>query len=152
MTYTILTSQKAQLTANEIVTFYQKVFPHFNWQESSVEEQLKDKHHFFLGLYLEKQLIGLISLSYLFETGEILNFGILPDYRRQGLGEKLIESSIKLLCQQKVETILLEVRKSNTPARRLYEKFGFKEISLRKHYYHHPTEDAVIYQKNLQNV
>ena len=43
---------------------------------------------------------------------------------------------------------MLEVRRSNIPAQKLYEKHGFKQIAIRNNYYDN-TEDALIYEKEL---
>jgi len=51
--------------------------------------------------------------------------------------------------QTKTDAIFLEVRASNTAARRLYENLGFKEAGCRKGYYTNPNEDAVLYSKIL---
>ena len=52
--------------------------------------------------------------------------------------------------EQKAEKISLEVRASNEPARALYEKWGFKAVGLRRNFYKAPTEDAVLYDKILE--
>ena len=53
-------------------------------------------------------------------------------------------------CKEKgAERMLLEVREKNSAARALYESFGFEQISVRKNYYSHPTEDAIIYRREL---
>jgi len=51
--------------------------------------------------------------------------------------------------QANSDAIFLEVRESNTGARRLYEEFGFRETGRRKAYYTNPSEDAVLYSKIL---
>lgn len=46
--------------------------------------------------------------------------------------------------------IFLEVRESNLPARRLYEKHGFRETARRRNYYQNPPEDAILYARPLE--
>ena len=72
---------------------------------------------------------------------EILNLAIAPAFRQLGLASVLLSSELQL-----GSTYLLEVRESNTAARRLYEKFGFREISRRTNYYRAPTETAIVMQ------
>jgi ribosomal-protein-alanine N-acetyltransferase len=55
----------------------------------------------------------------------------------------------KQLHQAAAESIYLEVRRSNQPARNLYEKWGFHQVGVRSGYYHNPSEDAILYKKNL---
>jgi len=47
--------------------------------------------------------------------------------------------------------LTLEVRKSNIPAQKLYEKFGFKKCGLRKNYYEN-KEDAILYQLERKDI
>ena len=41
------------------------------------------------------------------------------------------------------ERIILEVRESNVPAIGLYEKYGFKNVGIRKNFYHSPVENGI---------
>lgn len=81
----------------------------------------------------------------------VLNLCVAPEYRRQGLGRRLLEHLIRHCEQVGVETLFLEVRPSNLAAIELYSALGFNEIGLRKDYY--PTEmgreDAVMFAKCL---
>jgi len=51
--------------------------------------------------------------------------------------------------QTNSDAVFLEVRESNTAARRLYQKLGFEETGRRKSYYSNPVEDAVLYTRHL---
>ena len=62
-----------------------------------------------------------------------------------GIASLLISNLIQFCTENNITKILLEVRELNTPAQKLYEKFGFKKISIRKKYYN--NEDAYIYEK-----
>ncbi len=70
---------------------------------------------------------------------EILNLAISPDFRRQGLATLLLSNELS-----RDATYFLEVRESNAPARCLYEKLGFREVSRRTNYYQSPTETAIV--------
>ena len=48
-----------------------------------------------------------------------------------------------------IEFLNLEVRESNMPAIRFYEKFDFKRVGLRKNYYKNPMENALLMTKTL---
>ena len=75
---------------------------------------------------------------------EIYRVAVRGDKRRRGIGYRLLDYAIKTERGQGLETVFLEVRESNVPARNLYKAHGFKEIGERKNYYHNPTENAVI--------
>ena len=55
----------------------------------------------------------------------------------------------EFLSERGVADVYLEVRVSNTPARTLYEKLGFRAVGVRKKYYRLPVEDAVVMKKQL---
>ena len=67
-----------------------------------------------------------------------------PDWRRQRIGERLLLAFLDLAVDRGAHEATLEVRLSNLPARRLYEKFGFRPVGLRPRYYSDNGEDALI--------
>jgi len=68
--------------------------------------------------------------------GHIVSVAILPAYRRQGLATKLIEESTKALAAEyNAKEVILEVRITNQPAIKLYEKLGFRRIRILNAYY-----------------
>ena len=91
------------------------------------------------------EIIGYISFSYIFDI-EIEAIVVKSSYQRQGLGSILLDYIFNFACNNKINNIFLEVRKSNFAAISLYKKFGFKEISVRKNYYKN-NEDALILKK-----
>jgi ribosomal-protein-alanine N-acetyltransferase len=78
------------------------------------------------------------------DEGEILNLGVAPTHRRQGIGRALVERVLQELAGLGVRTVYLEVRASNASARQLYESLGFGEVARRARYYRRPVEDAVV--------
>lgn len=78
---------------------------------------------------------------------DILSIAVLPSFRRMGLGKMLMENIVKSAEKHGVSDIFLEVRKSNTSAISLYEKFGFEKIGERKNFYDLPREDAFLMRK-----
>jgi ribosomal-protein-alanine N-acetyltransferase len=78
------------------------------------------------------------------DEGHIITFAVHPAWRRQHIGEGLLLSFIDLAVDRGAHEATLEVRLSNLPARRLYEKFGFRPVGLRPRYYSDNGEDALI--------
>jgi len=89
--------------------------------------------------------VGYCEISRVLETADIINIEVQPSYRRQGIGREILTRIIEIACDCGVETITLEVRKSNVAAQSLYKSLGFSEISVREHYYP-DKEDAIIMQ------
>jgi ribosomal-protein-alanine N-acetyltransferase len=75
---------------------------------------------------------------------EIENVVVAREQQRRGLGSALVGRLLHEARESGITSALLEVRPSNTAARRLYEKMGFSEIGRRPDYYREPPEDALI--------
>ncbi|MEY3950853.1 MAG: ribosomal-protein-alanine N-acetyltransferase [Pseudomonadota bacterium] len=83
---------------------------------------------------------------------ELLNITVHPDYRKKGYAHKILEIMEDLALSRSMESIFLEVRYGNQPAKNLYQKFGFEQVGLRKDYYpliSGGREDAIIMKKTL---
>lgn len=120
------------------------------WSEASIIESIEKDYSIFLKAVADKKIVGYAGLYKTFEEGDITNIAVSDKYRRQGIGSKLIDAVFYECKKQKISNIMLEVRKSNAMAIRLYEKKGFKCIGVRKGFYQKPVEDAVIMKRELE--
>jgi [ribosomal protein S18]-alanine N-acetyltransferase len=77
------------------------------------------------------------------------NLAVHPGFRRGGLGRLLMGAILEVGANRGATAALLEVRRSNEAARRLYEGLGFHALATRRNYYSHPTEDALVMEKSL---
>lgn len=93
------------------------------------------------------ELIGICGLRNIAGEGEITNVAVRGDYRRKGIAELLLRETLKKGNEIGIRKFTLEVRSSNIPAIRLYEKLGFRSEGMRKNFYANPTEDALIMWK-----
>ena len=78
------------------------------------------------------------------DEAHITTFAVHPAWRRQRIGERLLLAFLDLAIDRRAREATLEVRLSNLPARRLYEKYGFRPVGLRPRYYSDDGEDALI--------
>lgn len=81
--------------------------------------------------------------------GELLRIAVLPDHRGNGLGKALLSEFLSEMKSRGIFTLFLEVRVSNATAISLYEGSGFEKYTVRRNYYKHPTEDAVMMRLDL---
>ena len=89
-------------------------------------------------------ILGYAGLLVILDEGYITNVAVLPEYRRQGIAGELLGVFRRFAEGNKLAFLTLEVRESNAAARALYAKYGYNEVGVRKNYYDHPKENAII--------
>ena len=89
-------------------------------------------------------VVGFAGIWTLADEVHITNIAVRNLYQRQGIGERLLIATIDLAAELKASLLTLEVRASNLPAQKLYEKYGFVQVGLRRGYYTDNREDAVL--------
>jgi len=94
----------------------------------------------YLGLWLNEDALQITTL------------GVASDHQGKGLGQSLVKYALEYALEKKVAVMTLEVRISNTKAIHLYEKNGFKKAAVRKQYYSHPDEDAILMMKTFEQL
>jgi ribosomal-protein-alanine N-acetyltransferase len=98
----------------------------------------------YLVARIDDRVVGYGGMWVIVDEAHITTFAVDPDWRRQGIGERLLLALLDLAGGRNAREATLEVRLSNLPARRLYEKYGFRPVGLRPRYYSDDNEDALI--------
>lgn len=114
------------------------------WSRQAFEESFENRFTKMLVAEDGDKVVGYSVIGLIVPDAEILNVAVDEAYRRQGIGEMLIDSLIALGDKEDVSDFFLEVRESNEPAIELYLKKGMEVIGKRKDYYQMPVEDAVL--------
>jgi len=78
------------------------------------------------------------------DEAHITTFAVLPEWRRRGVGGRLLLALMHVSIELGARVMTLEVRLSNHPARALYRQFGFRPVGIRPRYYSDNNEDALI--------
>ncbi len=100
--------------------------------KSDFEQNIFSKYF----IYIEKSnIIGFINYYDMYERFELAYIEVREEYRNRKIGSKLLERLIEIAKKNNVENITLEVNINNIYAIKLYEKYGFKKVALRKGYY-----------------
>lgn len=93
--------------------------------------------------------VGYAVPRYIADELEITNFAVDPDFRRMNVGSMMLGRILSDGEKRDVKYGYLEVRVGNLAAIKLYKKFGFNEVGLRKNYYSGINTDAIIMMKNF---
>ena len=119
----------------EIIEKVEKAFPTF-FSKSKILDDFKQNAFTKYFIYEEKSnIIGVVNYYDLYERFELSYIEVVPQYRNKKIGSLLIENLIRIAKEKGVNNITLEVNINNIYAIKLYEKYGFSVVAVRKGYY-----------------
>lgn len=120
------------------------------WSEKMFENELEnDKAMYFAAVDESGTAVAYGGFWIVCDEAQITNIAVHPKCRRCGIGEAILKKMIYTAKEKDAQTMMLEVRVSNEPAKLLYKKLGFKEDGIRKRYYS-DAEDALLMTKKLR--
>ena len=119
------------------------------WSERSIASELTNPLSYWLVALDGDRVAGYIGSQSVMGESDMMNVAVSPNYRRQGIGEGLVNALSAALKERGNACLTLEVRASNEPAISLYKKLGFQQVGRRPNYYRNPKEDALILKKML---
>lgn len=134
----------------------ERSWPHLShWSEDSYYRLVNDEG--FTASYLAEieeedtppLVAGFVIFHVAGSSSEVYNIAVDTRCARSGIGTHLMNTVMNESLKRYASRVLLEVRKSNTPAIRFYERFGFRILGERKDYYSNPIEDAYVMEKRL---
>lgn len=95
------------------------------------------------------EILGYCGFLFVLDEAEIPNVCVKASARCRGIGKQMMTVLIEEAKKLGMAMLYLEVRESNAPARALYQSLGFEENGIRKNFYEHPVEHAVLMSKAL---
>ena len=133
----------------QIIAFNRRCFsPADRWSEADWTELLEDERTLYYALLENGQIVGNI---FLYDwQGErdflkIMNLGVAPDRRGQGLACRLLQKAAEELEASTLTRCCGETRESNLTMRRVFERCGYRLNKTEESYYENPTESACKY-------
>lgn len=114
------------------------------WNIGMLESEVASDMTTYNLFLCDETVVGYYSYLHIFNEAHIMNVAILPEYQGLGYGNEMMKSLLETSEKQGLPNVTLEVRKSNTRAINLYEKYGFNLVGVRPRYYM-DGEDALIY-------
>jgi len=97
------------------------------------------------------KIVGFVIFHIAADVSEIYNIAVESSYARCGIGQQLMAAAIGESGRRKAVRVVLEVRKTNSPAINFYLKFEFKIAGERKNYYSNPIEDAYVMEHEISD-
>lgn len=120
------------------------------WSENAISGELINPLSLWVVAVDGKTVAGYVGSQSVLGEADMMNIAVCSEYRRRGIGERLIQELICRLKANDVHNLTLEVRASNDSAISLYRKLDFQQVGRRPNYYAKPKEDALILRKEWE--
>ena len=115
-----------------------------HWPESAFLNELANRCARYVVASIGEQVVGFAGMWVIMDEAHITTIGVLPEHRRRSIGERLLVRLLEAARALGARRATLEVRKSNGAATRLYEKYAFTSVAVRRGYYTETGEDALV--------
>ena len=122
------------------------------WTFTMLKQELENKNNLNSTYFVVKgneEIVGFAGIVKMVDEIDIMNIVVKKSKRKLGIGSALLQKIIEFSKEQKATSITLEVNYKNNTAIALYQKFGFKQVGLRKKYYHN-TDDAILMTLSIE--
>ena len=119
------------------------------WSLKAFTETVEKENFRYFVAEEEGEIIGYCGFLFVLDEAEIPNVCVKSSARKRGVGKQMMSVLMEEAKKLGIAVLYLEVRESNTPARALYKSLGFEENGIRKNFYEHPVEHAVLMSKTL---
>lgn len=121
------------------------------WSFSMLQQELQNAQNLnsqYFVAKIEDEIVGFIGLLTIVDEVNIMNVVVKKNKRHLGIGSLLLEKAISYSKELNCTSITLEVNVNNIPAIKLYKKYNFEQVGLRKKYYNN-TDDAILLTLNI---
>ena len=119
------------------------------WSLKAFTETVEKENFRYFVAEEEGEILGYCGFLHVLDEAEIPNVCVKESARKRGIGKQMMTVLIEEAEKLGIVMLFLEVRESNLAARRLYKSLGFVENGVRKNFYEHPVEHAVLMNKTL---
>lgn len=115
------------------------------WPDYAFRQEIESNRlAHYLVVRAGSQIVGYGGMWMMVDEAHVTTFAVLPEWRRRGIGGRLMLAMVRRAGEIGARVATLEVRLSNVPARELYQRFGFRPVGIRPRYYSDNAEDALI--------
>ena len=114
-----------------------------------LENEFENPNTYYIVAKINDTIVGYAGISYVLDSADLISIVVDKEKTNMSVATCMLNDIISFCRKNNIIEIILEVRISNIPAQKLYEKFEFKQISTRKKYYDN-LEDAYIMRLNIK--
>ena len=118
----------------------------FPWSEEDFIHCLRQRNCIGMIAECNERVVGYMIYELHKSRLHVINFSVHPLYRRRGIGAQMIGKLVNKLSHERRPRILLEIRETNYPAIKFFQRNGFLAVSLLRNFYQDTTEDAYLMQ------
>ena len=119
------------------------------WTYNTFKSELLNSNSKYFVAKINKKIVGFAGVWKAIDVLHITNIVTEKNYRNKGIGSIMLSKLIDYAkTDNDINSITLEVNENNTPAQKLYEKYDFKIVGIRKKYYNN-IDNAIIMTKQL---
>lgn len=123
------------------------------WNYEILKSELESNNsYFFVAKNISGEIVGFAGIKVILDEADIMNIVVKKDFRNNGIGSLLLDYLISYSKNINLKTITLEVNEINIPAIKLYEKFDFEKLGIRKKYYNGENDAIIMSKKNKVNL
>ena len=117
---------------------------HDPMSDAMIRDELSVAQGRFWVVVAQDVVVAYAMVWVVMDQAELHNIAVAASHQRKGIARRLMRWICDDATQHGATSMFLEVRQGNVPARRLYERLGFVDVGVRRKYYQHPVEDAVV--------
>lgn len=114
------------------------------WSDAAFAGEIQNAVGYYRVAEVDGRIVGYIGGQVVLDEAHVTTFGVHPESRRRGVGERLLVDLMRYALRCGCRRITLEVRERNVAAQALYRKYGFSPVSRRRRYYPDNDEDAIV--------
>lgn len=142
----------SKMTINDLIIIKNNLLTDFDnfWTFDVLKNELESKNSLYFIARLNDEIVGFTGIKIILDECELMNIVTKKAYRKNGVGNLLLNVIINKAKELKLTKINLEVSNTNVTAINLYKKAGFKEVGLRNKYYNNENS-AILMTLNLHN-
>jgi len=133
---------------DEALSLEADLFGAEQWSAAMFWNELANGHYYLVARDDDGALLGYAGLAVTPPEAWVQTIGVRRDVQRRGIGRALLEALLAEAERRGAPTVLLEVAVNNEPAQRLYARYGFETVGLRRGYYQPSNTDALVMRRD----